>query len=185
MIALRKFNFSSHYEQALRVALIDKLALKNAYTVPSIANSFLAINLKELSDFDDSRLIAAVFILRLLSGGRPYIARFGLFQTFHTKSYDALVHVNVRQMATYHMMGLLAERVLPFIAKADFTTNVVKKKNGILVFMTIADLSFIRVVETHSVFFRWHDKIRIALNFGCDDASHVLLLLSGLKFRLN
>lgn len=150
----RRFNLISFYSSTLRLSLLDKFLAHNLYLIPDISAGILSVQLKDLSDFDDSRLIAAVFILRLLSGGKPYISRFGLFQTFYTRNYDSVVEVRIGRHASYSLVALLAERVLPFLAKADFRINIQKKKNGTLVTMTIADLSFIRVVETHSVFFR-------------------------------
>lgn len=182
MIAPRYFDFYNQQNTLLRLGVLDKLSINNTYSLPTIHEASLSINLRELSDFDDSRLIAAVFILRLLSNGRPYISRFGLFQTFHTRSYDLIVAVKIGKREAYNLITVLAERVLPFLAKADLTLNILKKKNGSLVGMTIADLSFIRVVETHSVFFRWHDKVRIDLSFLHADLVSTSLLLSGFKF---
>jgi hypothetical protein len=164
MFAAHKFNFSEQYKKTSRVLLLDKLGSTNINLCPSVGVSYLTIELRELSDFDDSRLIAAMFILRLLSGGRPYISRFGLFQTFYTRAYDVSVYVSVNKFGAETLLTTLSERIFPFLAKADFSKNFLKTTNGILVGMAISDLSFVRVVETHSVFFRWHDKIRIGLN---------------------
>ena len=154
MIAVAKFNFSKHASGILRLCAIDKLGSTNINCTPVLRKANLAIDLEALADFDDSRLIAAVFILRLLSGGRPYISRFGLFQTFHTRAYDVYVQVNINRELAYKLVGTLSERVFPFLAKADFSMNIIKTKKGTLVGMAISDLSFVRVVETHSVFFR-------------------------------
>lgn len=154
MVAVRKFNFLEQYGATLRLSLFDKVGSRNAYNCPTLTGAYAVIDLRDLHDFDDSRLIAAVFILRLLSGGQPYLSRFGLFQTFYTRDYDISVYVSVTKVPAFRLLTTLAERVFPFLAKADFSSTFLKKKNGILVGMTIADLSFVRVVETHSVFFR-------------------------------
>lgn len=182
IVAVKKFDFCNQYSRTLRLCFSDKWGSQNVFSTPRLVDSYAVIELKELSDFDDSRLIAAVFILSLLSGGRPYISRFGLFQTFHTRVYDVLVQVNVGTSGAYNLVNALAERVLPFLAKVDFSMNIQKKKNGTLVGMTIADLSFVRVVETHSVFFRWHDKIRINLGIRHADILETSFLLSAFKF---
>lgn len=164
MFVEHKFNFFEQYKKTSRIFLLDKLGAGNVNLCPFVGTAYATIELRELSDFDDSRLIAATFILRLLSGGRPYISRFGLFQTFYTRAYDVSVYVSVKKASASLLLTTLSERIFPFLAKADFSKNFLKTKNGILVGMTISDLSFVRVVETHSVFFRWHDKIRIGLN---------------------
>lgn len=128
IVAAKKFDFYNQYSKALRLCFTDKWGARNVFCGPRLVDSYAVIELKELNDFDDSRLIAAVFILSLLSGGRPYISRFGLFQTFHTRVYDVLVQVNVGVSGAYTLINALVERVLPFLAKVDFSMNIQKKK---------------------------------------------------------
>jgi len=154
MIESQKFNFLASSERTLRPMLFDTLSLANTFEVPTPLSSRVFIELKALDDFDSSRLIAAVFILRLLTGRRPYVARFGLFQTFHTRSYDAVVQVTLSGDSLQRLVGTLSYSVLPFIAKVDFSFKTRILREGAVADMVISDLSFLRVVETHSVFFR-------------------------------
>jgi hypothetical protein len=181
MIGIAKFNLFAQSSKTLRLTMLDKFAATNVNKIPIITRAYAAIDLESLTDFDDARLIAAVFILRLLSGGRPYISRFGLFQTFHTRAYDMYVQVNVGKRLAHNLVTVLVERVFPFLAKADYSSSLTKIKKGTLVGMTISDLSFVRVVETHSVFFRWHDKVRLNFELQHADLSAANLLLSSLK----
>lgn len=151
---LRKFNSIATHTAVLKTALFDKLNLSNTFSCPSVVYGSLFIELKSLDNFDNTRLIAAVFILRLLSRRKPYVARFGLFQTFREKDYDILVRVDLRTGALLQFIELLAHDILPFLPKADLICNALKKRNGFLINFIIMDLSFLRVVETHSIFFK-------------------------------
>lgn len=154
MTNIQKFNIYNTYKRSFRIAFFDKLLSQNTYALPSVVKASLFIDLKSLEDFDSSRVIAAMFILRLLGGRRPYVVRFGLFQTFHDKVYDAYVQVNLAGDALYNFLGLITYDIIPFLAKVDFLFNYTSSDEGIVANFTIADLSFLRVVETHSVFFR-------------------------------
>lgn len=178
----QKFNYSYVYKQAFAVALIDKLRLSNLHSLSLPSRALVHIDLQSLEDFDSSRVLASTFILRLLTGKRPYIARFGLFQTFHEKDYDAFVQVSLVGSSLYQFLGLLAERVLPLIAKVDFSESCVVEDKGVVARFAISDLSFIRVVETHSIFFRWHDRIHVTLWFSNGDLPAAKLVLDLLRF---
>lgn len=179
----RKFNSFSSYLAVFRVALFDKLNLSNSFSCPSLSSGSVFIELKSLENFDNTRLVAAVFILRLLSKRKPYVARFGLFQTFREKDYDVLVRVDLHNSTLFQFVELLAYDILPFLPKADLIASASKKKNGFLVNFIILDLSFLRVVETHSTFFKWHDRVKI--QFFLPASNRVFLqLLVGL-FKLN
>jgi len=154
MITVRKFNKLSTALRTFRITFIDKLNVQNTFLVPKIKGAEVFIELKSLENFDNSRLIAAAFILRLISGQKPYVSRLGLFQTFREKDYDAQVRVDLSLHTLYDFLDLLAHDVLPFLSKADFFSNAILSKEGVVVNFTISDLSFLRVVETHSIFFK-------------------------------
>jgi len=113
----------------------------------------LSIDLKSLDNFDSNRLIASMFILRILSNRKPYVTRFSLFQTFREKDYDASLIVNIRRLQLYKFIDLYSSKVSPFLPKLEIKCNK-KLKKGIAAEFTLLDLSFIRVVEVHSVFFK-------------------------------
>lgn len=161
MVLPIKFENKLTYTSTLRKVLIEKLPILNTHACPKFQRAKMYLNLSKLENFDSSRVLAAIFALKLLSGGKPYVIRFRLLQTFHTKSYDAVVVVDGNADATLNIVELVSTKILPFIAKADFTSYALKNKTEVIVNITIADLSFIRVVETHSIFFKWHDKVHI------------------------
>lgn len=181
-IEFQKFKFDKTYRNTFRAMFFDKLSIHNTYMVPQPRSACVFIDLKALEDFDSSRIIASVFILRLLSGRKPYVVRFGLFQTFHTKTYDAFVQVTLKGYALQTFLGVLSYSIMPFLTKVDFSLKNRLLNNGILTEIVISDLSFLRVVETHSVFFRWHDKIRVSLLFNTRNYERVDAFFSTLKF---
>lgn len=154
MIFLDKFNSLITLRTNTRLALIDKLSLTNTYACPDLLKACLFIDLKGLENFDSPRLLAAIFVLTLLGGTRPYVVRFNLFQTFHEKDYDAKVVLDLNSIMAYKFSQHLSTYILPFLSKADFSFYALKNSKGVIVNFTIADLSFIRVIETHSIFFK-------------------------------
>jgi len=180
---LSKYNNISTFSNVFRLSFIDKLNLKNTYLSSPKLNGFVYVDLKALDDFDSSRLIAAVFVLKLLTMQRPYVARFGLFQTFRERDYDILVRVDLRQDSLYAFFEVLAYEILPYISRADCFSDALTTKNGILVNFTILDLSFIRVIETHSAFFKWHDKVRVGIFLPTHDFIKVDTYLSAFKIN--
>lgn len=148
-----KYNIAPLVSKTLRTSFIDKLSLRTTFFAAGVSGT-VSIELKNLEDFDSVRLIAANFILYLLTGVRPYVARFGLFQTFKEKDYDVIVRVSVRKLNALRLLETLSYEILPFIARADCTSRVTSISKGVVVGFTISDLSFIRVVETHSIFFK-------------------------------
>lgn len=183
MFGRNKFLSEATYKSVLRTTLIEKLNLMNTYSCPSLRRGRAFVELKRLENFDNSRLLAAIFILRLLGGRKPYVLRFGLFQTFHTRDYDAAVVVDFNSKASYKFVESVSLNILPFVAEADFSCYASENKEGVVVNFTISDLSFIRVVETHSIFFKWHDKVNAALIFNSTNLELAKLLLELLKFK--
>lgn len=152
LVARNKFN--NQFNCVSRIALLDKLNVANSFACPTLTGAKLTINLLRLDNFDSPRLLAAMFILTLLSGCKPYVSRFNLFQTFHEKDYDAQVAVTLNKNSAIAFMELFALNITPFLSKVDLSSYALKTKKGVVVNFTIADLSFIRVVETHSIFFK-------------------------------
>lgn len=153
LVGSKKYKNNLTFVKTLRVSFLDKLNLRNTYAIPGVTAS-VTIDLKNLEDFDSSRLIAAMFATRLLTGCKPYVSRFGLFQTFKEKAYDAVVRVDVRSDKVFELLEVLAYEILPFVARADCVTSALIEEYGTVVLFAISDLSFIRVVETHSIFFK-------------------------------
>lgn len=154
LVAANKFNNNLTFGKTSRLVLLDRLNLTNSFACPTLSRAKLSIALTRLENFDSSRLLAAVFILTLLSGCRPYVVRFNLFQTFHEKDYDVHVAVDLPRASAESFSELFALHILPFLPKADLSSYALKIAKNIVVNFTIADLSFIRVVETHSIFFK-------------------------------
>lgn len=182
VIGAAKYNNKLTFFRTLRLSFVDKLNLRNTYAITGVTAA-VHIDLKNLEDFDSTRLIAAVFAIRLLTGSKPYVSRFGLFQTFKEKDYDASVRVDVRGSGVFALLEVLAYEILPFVAKADCLADALENKKGIVVLLAISDLSFIRVVETHSIFFKWHDTVKIRLQFPVGTLAHISTYLSA--FKLN
>jgi hypothetical protein len=180
-----KFKNFPTFNKFLRTSFIDKLSLTNTFANPRISKVTVFLDLKSLDSFDSARLVAAFFILRLLSGRKPYVLRFGLFQTFRERDYDVVVSVDLTTARLYDFLAILAYKIFPFLSKADFSSNALVMEDGIAVNYAVADLSFIRVVETHSIFFKWHDIVRIRLNFSTFNFAEVDLKLSSLKLNCN
>lgn len=153
VVGVTKYNNRVAFFKTLRLSFLDKLNLCNTFIVNS-PTAEVIIDLKNLEDFDSTRLIAAMFAMRLLTGCKPYVSRFGLFQTFKEKDYDIVVCVTVRSVRIFMLLEILAHEILPFVAKVDCTTRALNIGEGTVVLFTISDLSFIRVVETHSIFFK-------------------------------
>lgn len=154
LVGNKKYKNNLTFVKTLRVSFLDKLNLRNTHAIPGVTAASVTIDLKNLEDFDSSRLIAAMFATRLLTGCKPYVSRFGLFQTFKEKAYDAVVRVDVRSDKVFELLEVLAYEILPFVARADCVTSALIEEYGTVVLFAISDLSFIRVVETHSIFFK-------------------------------
>lgn len=161
---IRKYNNSEFYYRTVRLALLDKFRLDNTFSQPHVNSIILSIDLKNLDTFDSSRLLASVFILQLLGKQKPYVVRFGLFQTFKEKDYDAFVVLTLTGPKALDFLELFGQEILPFTSRVDVKVNKKLSKNGVAVKFTVLNLSCIRIVETHSVFFRWHDRLRINLD---------------------
>lgn len=183
LLSNEKFNTRLNHSLNFRTSIAEKLNLKNSYNCPTLLRSKLMIDLKGLENFDSPRLLAAIFILTLLGNSKPYVLRFNLFQTFHDKDYDAQVVVDLNKKKSQRLTELLSLDIMPFLPKADLSSYALKNKHGVLVNFTIADLSFIRVVETHSIFFKWHDKVNLQFVIKAGDVFSSKLLLSA--FRIN
>jgi len=149
-----KFDNLNFYNNSVRLPIIDKYNYSNTYQCPSFSGAILFIELRNLDTFESSRLIASFFVLRLLTGQKPYISRLNVFQTFKKSDYDLTVLVSIRGNNLFNFLELLGYELLPFTSKIDVKSNIVKNKYGIVVNFVISDLSSIRVVETHSAFFR-------------------------------
>lgn len=178
-----KYSNDATYKLTARRAFLDKLNRANSFTSSKLIGAKLYITLTRLDTFDSSRIIAALFILTLLSGCKPYIVRFGLFQTFHEKDYDAIIVVNLNKRKIYSFFETLSLGVVPFLPKADLRVHALKIGGGVVVQLAIADLSFIRVVETHSIFFKWYDSLSVSLTFDKPDLAEIKLFLSAYKFN--
>lgn len=166
MRSYNNLNFLTTYRSIIRQVVLDKLLVSNSYACPTIRSGALFLELRNLDSFDTSRLVAASFLLKILTNRRPYVTRFSLFQTFHNKNYDVSVRVDLRGTALFEFIKILVSDILPFLSKLDVEKQVVAGYlKGSLVSFTIHDLSFMRVIETHSVFFKWRDKVCIKLFF--------------------
>lgn len=159
-----KFDNLNFYTKSARPTLIDKFNCSNSYQPPLFSSAVLFIELRGLDTFESSRLIASFFVLRLLSGQKPYISRLNVFQTFKKSEYDSVVLVSIRGARLFDFLELLGYELLPFTSKIDVKSNIVKNKYGVVVNFTISDLSSIRIVETHSAFFRWHDHLKVNIH---------------------
>lgn len=151
---MTKFDNLNFYKNSARLPIIDKFNYLNTYQCPSFSSAVLSIELRGLETFDSSRVIASFFVLRLLTGQKPYISRLNVFQTFKKSEYDSLIIVSIQGNTLFSFLELLGYELLPFTSKIDIKSNIVKNKYGVVVNFTISDLSSIRIVETHSAFFR-------------------------------
>lgn len=129
-----------------------------------------------------NRVLAAFFLLRVLTGKKPFISRFGCFQTFKKKNYDLIVEVTLVKEAIYTFLSLFSISILPELNILDLTTNLIVSKKFSIYFFSVRDLSFLRVVETHSVFFRWADHLNIKFFFSSGDEFLLRKYFQNLKF---
>lgn len=180
LVISNKYNNRATFLKTLRLSFLDKLNLQNTYKVMGVSATVM-FDLKNLEDFDSTRLVASMFAARLLTGCKPYVSRFGLFQTFREKDYDVVVQVEVRGWALFEFLGVLAYEILPFVAKADCKSSILGGGEGIVVLFAISDLSSIRVIETHFIFFKWHDTIKVRLCFTTSEITEVDAFLSAFK----
>lgn len=153
-MSFKKFHLTSTTCLTSRLLLIEKCQLNNSYALTNFTRVKLLIELNALENFDSPRLLAALFLLTILGGSKPYVLKFTLFQTFHEKDYDAKVVLDLANSLAYRFVELMSFEVLPFLSKVDLSSYALKIKKGTMVNFTISDLSFIRVVETHSIFFK-------------------------------
>lgn len=181
MVFLTTIDSLRSYNVTTRPALVDKFCLVNSFAMPTIFSVILSVNLLNVAGFDSSRLVASFFLLRLLTGQRPYVSRFGVFQTFKKSDYDISISTTLSKTHVADFLTFLSKGILPFMSKSDFSANFSKTCKGVVVTYTISDLSFIRVVETHSAFFKWRDKIDITLYLDASTLDEAKQLLSGLN----
>jgi hypothetical protein len=120
MKSYNDFNFSLTYSGILREVVSSKVLVSNTFGCPKFVSGCLFLELSNLDNFDSSRLVAASFILTILSHRRPYIIRFRLFETFHEKDYDITVQVNLIKTTLFNFIKILASDILPFLSKVDF-----------------------------------------------------------------
>lgn len=180
-----KFNTLKTTALTSRTLFLDKLLRSNTFACPILKQGSIFIELRALETFENPRIVAAMFILRLLAQQRPYVARFGLFQTFREKRYDVLVRVDILNSPLFNFTEFLACKILPFLSRADLFFNALTKKNGFVLELAIMDLSFLRAVETHSVFFKWHDCVKINLAIEQLSVAELPFFLSTLKLDLD
>lgn len=149
-----KFSSLILLKRGVSLSLLDKLALSNSFMIPKLIKITVFIVLKSLDNFDSSRLVASTFLLRVLSKQRPYVVRFGLFQSFKERECDMLVQVSLCRLKMYEFLSFLVYEVIPFLPKSDFVISYSSCKSSVVAFFTISNLSFIRFIEMHSAFFR-------------------------------
>ena len=177
-----KFNNKISYSKTISLALLDKVNLKNTFSKPTLSSMTVFIVLKSLENFDSPRLVASSFLLRVLTNQKPYIVRFGLFQSFKEKECDILIQVNLSKTNLHNFFFFLAYNILPFLPKNDLNFSYSKFNKSVVVFFTISNLSFIRFVEMHSAFFRWQDVLNIKLFLKANSPKEAEIFLNFSKF---
>ena len=97
------------------------------------------------------------------------------------QAQNQVIDAIIKEANENSQLEVLAHEILPFVAKADCKVSVLTGEEGIVVLFAISDLSFIRVIETHSIFFKWHDTIKVRLYFPTSEISEVGSYLSAFK----
>ena len=179
-----KFNYLDSYARTTRLILIDRLALNNSYEVPEISFIVLSVSLSNLEDFDSSRIAAGSFLLRLMSDQKPYIIRFGLFQTFKEKKYDVIIQVSLRERSRrYKFLSLFGGAIIPALTKKEAYPIFSFRNLRVVANFAVKNLSFIRVIETHSAFFRWRGRLDVRLHSNTDNIDLLMALLDNIKCK--
>lgn len=163
MLKLTKFSINNTWNKTLRAVLISKLNLSNSFSISEFTGVNIFLVLNNLDNFDSSRLVAASFILNLISNKRPSVLKFSLFQTFKKKEYAVHLCVSLRNESMYTFLSVLTNVILPSLSKSDVKVSYSLRNLCFVASFAITDFSFIKIVETHSVFFRWRDSVNIQL----------------------
>lgn len=166
ILKINRFDFGRANVNVNRLLAIDKIGLKNTYSIPSFDRIVLTITLQELDDFDDIKLISSAFALFLISGRRPYITRFGVFQTFRTTSCDVILTVTLTDEFTIcEVFQFISCQVLVYVSKHDLQINEFVSETGLTgIFFSLANLNFLKVIETHYIFFRWYERLHVRVS---------------------
>jgi len=176
-----KFKLNHGWKSTFRVISINKLNLTNSFSLPEFKKISVFLVLNKLENFDNSRLVAASFILKLLTKQQPYVVKFNLFQTFKKKDYDINICVSLRNNNMYNFISVLSNLVIPALSKVDSRVKYSLCNSCIVANFAILDFSFIKIVETHSIFFRWRDRINISLHTNSKKIIDADYLLNTLK----
>lgn len=163
-----RFDFVAMENYLNRVLVIDKLHVTHTFKRIGLTKATVFMNLTGLISFNDPKLIASAFALFLITGKKPYITRFGMFETFHYIRCDIMLSVNAIDYFTmFRIFQFIGCRALRAISKHDLDINDFSSFSSNGIFLSIANLNFLRVFETHYVFFRWYERVhfRIFTNF--------------------
>ncbi len=177
MLKLTKFNNNYTWRNTLRFVTINKLSLSNTFSVLTFNNVNIFLVLNNLENFDNSRLVAASFILKLISNQQPFVTKFSLFQTFRKKDYEITICVSLRDEKMYLFLSMLASAAIPVLSKADARVSFSSFNSCIVANFAIFDFSFIKIIETHSAFFRWRDKVNVSLYSNAKSFNEIKFLL--------
>lgn len=137
----------------LQLISVDKLQLKNYFSIAKLKYVGLAINLDNLDNFDSSRLLASFLILYILTGNKPYIIKFFVFQTFYKKTYNLILRINLTSIKAYHFLLFFNLDVLVELPKKSLVYKYSFKSNQVVFSFFLYNLNFIKIVETHFAFF--------------------------------
>jgi hypothetical protein len=108
-----------------------------------------------LDSFDNNRVLASFFLLKILSCKKPYISRFGIFQTFKKRNFDIIVQSDLHGSEVFDFITYLSLNIFTLLSDMDLKVSSYGLLNKNLVyFFSIKDISFLRFVETHSAFYK-------------------------------
>lgn len=177
------FNLGNSHVKARKLLLVEKLNLGNVMSLTLLNNITLVIHLNSIEDYDSPRVAASAFLLYLSSGQKPYISRFGLFQTFKIKNYDITMRVDLSTKNVNSFLSFFFFTVLTRLSKSGLKRNVLTSPKGIVARFAISDLSFIQLAETHPAFFKWSDILEVNFITSCKSQVYFDTLFSTYKFK--
>lgn len=154
MSSFRYFNLKLAFDTSYRISTIDKYLLTNSFSLPKCELVTLSLKLTNLESFNSPRVVAAFFLLRYLSGRKPFITKFNIFQTFKKKRYDIHLQINLRNHSMYDFLCYFSSIILPNVPKLDLRYLILNSKEEMIYRYSISDLNFLKLVEMHPIFFR-------------------------------
>lgn len=158
------FDTTSFEKNSLRFILERRLLYRNVQQYLYLKDMELSFNNLNVSTPLYNGLIANFFFLRYFTNKKPFFLPVKVVSTFKTKVYSFRCLIRLTKKDAFSFLLQNISLAASQTASNDFGIYPFSLSPSNFTFF-LKNFSFLRVVETHPVFFRWNECLDITLNF--------------------